>query len=239
MKILKILFVLSLLFVISACNNGDRTNSDVDNNTEDQVSDNEKQNENTDEVKKEENKEGNTEGESDSKENPVKENDTEDNQDKNVEKPENIEIKTSEAIYVGQVDAHTIEAIVEGETINLQTTEIEVNFDEFPDGSEVTIQYYKNENDQYMLKSMKLAEAKVADKDTKNNENKSANVISAEATYVGQVDPHTIEVIVEGETINLQTTEIDVNLDEIEDGSQVTIVYYENENGQYMLKSIE
>lgn len=65
------------------------------------------------------------------------------------------------------------------------------------------------------------------------------DVMTAEGIYVGQVDPHTIEVKIEGEAISLQTTEVDVSFDDIEDGSNVTVEYIENEHGQYVLKSIQ
>jgi hypothetical protein len=64
------------------------------------------------------------------------------------------------------------------------------------------------------------------------------NVIKTEATYVGMQDPHTIEVKTESATISLQTTGgPDVNFEEIEENTKVTIEYYKNEQGQNMLTS--
>ncbi|MEC2077850.1 hypothetical protein [Metabacillus fastidiosus] len=224
MKLLKSLFVLSLLFFIIACSNDAGTV---------------KKEEEEKEVTTEQPAENETETETEVKTETETVEKEEDSKADEVKEPKNTEVMTMTAIYVGQVDPHTIEVVAEGETINLQTTEADINFDEFSDGDEVKIEYYKNEQDQYILKSMKFSVVEEKKEDSSSPVKESPKVISTEATYVGQVDTHTIEVTVDGEAINLQTTEIDVNLDEIEEGSQVMIAYYQNEDGQNILKSIE
>ncbi|MED4454485.1 hypothetical protein [Metabacillus fastidiosus] len=226
MKLLKSLFVLSLLFFIIACSNDAGTVKKEEEEKEKEVTTEQPADNETETEVKTETETTTVEKEEDSKTDEVKE-------------PKNTEVMTMTAIYVGQVDPHTIEVVAEGETINLQTTETDINFDEFSDGDEVKIQYYKNEQDQYILKSMKFSVVEEKKEDSSSPVKESPKVISTEATYVGQVDTHTIEVTVEGEALNLQTTEINVNLDEIEEGSQVMIAYYQNEDGQNILKSIE
>ncbi|MGG3887954.1 hypothetical protein [Metabacillus fastidiosus] len=229
MKLVKSLFVFSLLFFIIACSNDAGTVKKEEE--EKKVTEQEQPAETETKIDKDTETEVKTDTETVAKE--------EDSKADEVKKPQSTEVKTMTAIYVGQVDPHTIEVVAEGETINLQTTEADINFDEFSDGDEVKIQYYKNEQDQYVLKSMKFSVVEEKKEDSSSPVKESPKVISTEATYVGQVDTSTIEVTVDGEAINLQTTEIDVNLDEIEEGSQVMIAYYQNEDGQNILKSIE
>ncbi|WP_246946169.1 hypothetical protein [Bacillus pinisoli] len=72
-----------------------------------------------------------------------------------------------------------------------------------------------------------------------NNESKSV-LLKEEAAYVGQADPHSIEVHTETETLTLQIGKgIDMNWSSLEKNTPVTIEYFKNELGQYELVSID
>lgn len=64
--------------------------------------------------------------------------------------------------------------------------------------------------------------------------------IEVEGSYVGQIDNNFVEIKVEGEprAFMLTDTSRDKIL-ELETGDEVNIVYYENQNGQLILKKIE
>lgn len=60
-----------------------------------------------------------------------------------------------------------------------------------------------------------------------------------EAVYIGQADTHSIEVeTTEQGSMIFQTLDTDVDFDTIKDGSNVTIDYYVDENGQNILQNI-
>ncbi|MFE8702441.1 BsuPI-related putative proteinase inhibitor [Cytobacillus sp. FJAT-54145] len=63
-------------------------------------------------------------------------------------------------------------------------------------------------------------------------------IISTDAVFNGQADPHTIEVTIDGEAVSLQTLEVtDVDFSKIETGANISIQYYANELGQNVLTS--
>lgn len=69
---------------------------------------------------------------------------------------------------------------------------------------------------------------------------KASETIREEAAFVGVVDPHSIEVNTEFETIVLQTLDVqDVDFEAIEDNAHVIIEYYKNAEGQNILTKME
>ncbi|WP_456273196.1 hypothetical protein [Bacillus sp. AK031] len=63
--------------------------------------------------------------------------------------------------------------------------------------------------------------------------------ITLDGTFVGQVDPQSIEFKTAEEIYILQTMEAEVDFNTVPEGSSVTVEFYENEAGQNILKNIE
>ncbi|WP_456277182.1 hypothetical protein [Bacillus sp. AK128] len=150
------------------------------------------------------------------------------------------EVITEEAAYVGQVDTNSIEVNTESETITLQTGEVtSVDWNSIEKNAHVVVEYYQNENDQYVLTDITVSKSavKIEDKEEKGKqEEKSPEIIKEEAAYVGQVDSNSIEVHTETKTITLQIGEVkDVDWSIIEKNTHVVIEYYKNDNNQYVL----
>lgn len=69
-----------------------------------------------------------------------------------------------------------------------------------------------------------------------NKDDEAVDTVTAEGTFIGLADSHTIEVETEDETIALQILDFpDDDWGSIEMGTPITIEYYENENGQLIL----
>lgn len=63
------------------------------------------------------------------------------------------------------------------------------------------------------------------------------DIVQAEGVFIGQMDPHTIELEVDGAIMAFQTLEItDVDFGSIEVDEKVSIQYYKNEHNQYVLQ---
>ncbi len=63
--------------------------------------------------------------------------------------------------------------------------------------------------------------------------------ITEKGTYVGQIDPTSIEVMIEGEPRAFMNYEMSQLLEGIEEGDEIEINYIEGENGQLMIQSIK
>ena len=57
--------------------------------------------------------------------------------------------------------------------------------------------------------------------------------------YVGQIDGNSIEINIDNNPGAFVTTEVQEQIDKLQEGSRVKIQYFENEYGQLILKSIE
>lgn len=69
-----------------------------------------------------------------------------------------------------------------------------------------------------------------------NTDDQSIETVTEDVTYIGLADPHTIEVESKDGTIALQILDfMDNDWESIEMGTQMTIQYYKNEQGQLML----
>jgi sporulation protein YlmC with PRC-barrel domain len=161
---------------------------------------------------------------------------TETNQeDKETEK----EVVKEEAAYVGLVDANSIQVNTESRELTLEIAEVAgVEWSSIAKNSQVIIEYYQNENDQYMLTSIKVVDEKKAE-ETKKPVNK-AKVIREEGAYVGQVDANSIQVNTESESITLQISEaVKVDWSSLAKNQHVIIEYVKNSKGQHVLQHLE
>ncbi|MGM0877226.1 MAG: hypothetical protein ACQEWV_21390 [Bacillota bacterium] len=70
---------------------------------------------------------------------------------------------------------------------------------------------------------------------------KDKKIISSQATYIGLMDPHTIEVIINNEPLAIQINEEQMKkLEPLQTNEQITIEYYYNEEtSQNILENIE
>ncbi|MBM7663517.1 sporulation protein YlmC with PRC-barrel domain [Bacillus mesophilus] len=148
------------------------------------------------------------------------------------------EFITEEAAYVGQVDSNSIEVNTESQTITLLTGEVNgIEWNSIDKNAHVVIEYYKNENDQYVLNDITITKSEVKEDD--QEEEKSPELIKEEAAYVGQVDSHSIEVNTENKTITLLTNQVtDVNWSSIKKNTHIVIEYYKNNDNQYVLTNL-
>lgn len=73
---------------------------------------------------------------------------------------------------------------------------------------------------------------------SRNNGIENKGIITIEAVYIGQVDPHTIEVETDQETVIIQTSDASIDINEVKDGSRV-VISYKITNGQNVLNHIE
>ncbi|MBE4908426.1 hypothetical protein IMZ08_10195 [Bacillus luteolus] len=149
------------------------------------------------------------------------------------------EMVREEGAYVGQVDANSIQVNTESQSLTLQTTEVTgVDWSSIVKNAHVIIEYYQNENDQYMLTSINVVEEK-KEEETKKPDSKE-KVIRVEAAYVGQVDGNSIQVNTEFESLTLQISEtVNVNWSNLPKNQHVIIEYVKNSKGQHVLQHIE
>ncbi|WP_246946172.1 hypothetical protein [Bacillus pinisoli] len=139
-----------------------------------------------------------------------------------------------EAAYAGKVDSNTIEVNTEFKTLTLQIGKVNnVDWNNIVKNAHVIVEYYKNENKQYVLTNIEIT------KNTKK-ENSQPTLVREEATYVGKVDSNSIEVNTEFKTLTLQIGKVkNVDWNSIEKNAHVIVEYYKNENNQYVLTNIE
>ncbi|KAA0545409.1 hypothetical protein FZW96_18770 [Bacillus sp. BGMRC 2118] len=139
-----------------------------------------------------------------------------------------------EAAYVGRVDSNSIEVNTETETLVLQVGKVtDIDWNSIEKNAPVTIEYYKNRENQAILQSIDVKEVK-KEQDTVKKE-----IIKEEAAYVGQIDSNSIEVNTEFQTLALQTGEVtNVNWNNIKKNAAVIVEYYKNEHNQHILTKI-
>jgi hypothetical protein len=101
---------------------------------------------------------------------------------------------------------------------------------------------------QYEQENMETTEATitnstpVSEKEAKNEGHANEyKIISSQATYIGLIDPHTIEVIIDNKPIALQINEEQMKiLEPLKTKELITIEYYYNEEtSQNILKKVE
>lgn len=153
MRKLAALFLLTSIF-LAGCGTdvSKNTNESAEENTLEQ---NEKTGNNEEMTETEEPQENTEEVTEEPTEEPIVEESHEDTSEEPVAEDEQKIIKELEAIYIGQVDTHSIEIqTTDQESMILQTLESEVDFGSINEGSKVNIDYYTNENGQNILKSI-------------------------------------------------------------------------------------
>lgn len=121
--------------------------------------------------------------------------------------------------YVGLADPHTIEVQFQDGARAFQITEeLKNRLKNVPEGTKITVQYEKN-----VLENFQLEE----------------KLIEETGVYVGQADPHTVEI----ETANgAQSYQLSVvvmeDIGEFKKDDSVTFQYVKNDLGQLVIKSI-
>ncbi len=74
-----------------------------------------------------------------------------------------------------------------------------------------------------------------------NGENKNEESITKEATgiYIGQIDSNAVEINIDNEPKAFVITEVEREINKLEENEDVRLKYIENEYGQLILKEIE
>jgi len=138
---------------------------------------------------------------------------------------EDIKITTL-GTYVGQIDNNFIEVrISDKPNVFMINDASREKIEELKDNSQVEMTYYYNENGQFVLTDIKTIEA--------NNQSSSL-----EGTYVGQIDPTSIEVIVNGKPYSFVSYDMERVLQGINEGDKIR-VEYTDENGRFFIENIE
>lgn len=87
-------------------------------------------------------------------------------------------------------------------------------------------------------KNATVGNSSTIEKETKNEEGQQ-EVMKEDASFEGQIDSNSIEVSTESQTFALQIGNVkDVEWKSIEKNNPISIEYYKNESGQYVLTSI-
>ncbi|PLS18530.1 hypothetical protein CVD28_05160 [Bacillus sp. M6-12] len=156
-------------------------------------------------------------------------------QENNIEKSsqdaaaKKAKVIRTEGIYTGRIDGNSVEINTGNETLGLQDGMVkDFNWDGIPDNSPVIIEYFINNEEQYVLTYIEMKMEKQED------------IIKAEGAYAGKIDDITIHVNTEMETLPLQIGNVkNVDWESIPENGRVIVSYYKNENGQNMLTSID
>ena len=124
--------------------------------------------------------------------------------------------------YVGQIDNHSIEVLVQGASMAFQLTdENKDQASSYQSGETIGFDYYENGEGQNVI----IGFANVQKEMT--------------VTFEGQMDPHSIEVIMDGNPVAFQLS--GDALDQVNDfdtGDIVKIIYTENEYGQLVASEL-
>ena len=140
-------------------------------------------------------------------------------------------------IYIGQADPNTIEIETRDGPKAFQLTEKTMSqIEDLNENDEVKFTYTANEHDQLVLQSIEQTNSNEYRNSTENEEK---TVIQSTGTYIGQADPHTIEIETnEGPTAFQLSNEARQDVEQLTEGSHVTFTYYE-EGEQRIIDSIE
>lgn len=146
----------------------------------------------------------------------------------NLTKEDNLSYE--EGRYVGQIDGHSIEIIVDNQPKAFEIGEIDQLFSSLnlSDGQPIEIAYEKNENDQLILKDIRII-----------NNSEPLLILTGEAKYIGQIDPHSIELEIDSSIKAFQITDVidEFNQLNLKEGDMVKITYVEKDES-LVIKSI-
>lgn len=166
-----------------------------------------------------------------SNENIIEENGPETNEENTAQgnaSIEQVELMTGTGMYVGQADPHTIEIETSDGPVAFQLTDAaRSDVDALSPGQQVTYQYEDN-GEQLVIHHIEPVA------DHSGNE-----LLTGTGMYVGQADPHTIEIETSDGPIAFQLTdEARSDVDTLSPGQQVTY-QYEKQGEQLVIHKIE
>jgi len=155
-----------------------------------------------------------------------------------VEKPDSIQEVTG--IYVGRIDNHSVEIIVNGEEQAFRLSdELRATFDDLglEEGQQVKITYYQNEHRQLILEELVPAE----------DANPAPAVgsprsLTGKGEYVGKIDNNSIEIRVEGRAQAFWVAEELKNSPvyaALTEGSDIEFTYYLGEYQRAVITDIK
>ncbi len=134
-------------------------------------------------------------------------------------------------VYVGQIDSHSIEIKINGESKAFEIENIIQPFESLnlEEGEGVMLSYVKNDSGQLVI----------------NNINRIINtdgnrIIQAEGKYIGQIDSHSIEVNITGELKDFQILDVIKQFNELDlkEGDSIKFSYQKNSDGLLVIKNM-
>jgi hypothetical protein len=131
-----------------------------------------------------------------------------------------LPVVTETGIYNGQMDPHTIQIESESGINAYQLSENSLQQIELLEEEDyVTFTYIENENNQLVLQTIEKAE----------NSSEESETLTETGVYIGQVDPHTVEVKINGESKAFQlSNEAQQNIENLSENQEITFHYYKN-----------
>lgn len=128
-------------------------------------------------------------------------------------------VEEQSGTYIGLSDPHTVEIKFEDASRALQITEeLKSRLKNLPEGTKMTVQFNGN-----TLKDFQLEE----------------KIIDETGVYIGQADPHTVEIETANGAQSYQLSEaVMEDIVELKKDDEVTFQYVKNEFGQLVIKSI-
>jgi len=133
--------------------------------------------------------------------------------------PDDRLVLEGEGIFVGQIDSHSVEIIIGGQP-RAFGLDGGVSVAGIRDGSTVIFTYTEKETRPILL-SIKTAEA-------------DSEIIREEGIFSGQIDSHSVEIVVENQPIAFALSE-EVSVGHIIDGSRVAFTYRKEETRSVLL----
>lgn len=164
-------------------------------------------------------------------ENETEDSEARDDRSATNEKAKEEAIISDLGIYIGQADPHTIEIETRVGPERFQLTEETASqIEQFQQNDEVKFTYKVNENEQNVLESIQ--------KMNSSDENEEESITET-GIYIGQADPHTIEIETEeGPTAFQLTMEARDDIEQLTAGHEVTYTYHDN-GVQLVIETIE
>lgn len=131
--------------------------------------------------------------------------------------------------YIGQIDNHSVEIQFNNKSYTLEIGEVldVFNYIQLNEGDTVDIAYQENEHGQYIIKDIKKIE------DTSSDE--------VEGIYIGQIDPQSIEIKVNGVSKVFQILKVEEQFKELNlhEGEIILFSYTKDKNQVLIIKSIK
>ncbi|TLS37897.1 hypothetical protein [Pseudalkalibacillus caeni] len=133
-----------------------------------------------------------------------------------------VDLKVKSVTYIGQVDPHTIEVKTEdGKTENYQLSEeARSQVESLQENAKLEISYLENDEGQLVIEKIEKTGDQAAQSD----------MIESTGTYIGQVDPHTVEIeTAEGNERFQLSDEARTMVEDLNENDNVSFTYEEQE----------